>query len=249
MDLYAFLKLRIAAIRATNKMMGSASMKMGILPDVSVTSVDESSVRLHPQVRMIRPFWSLCLMCAIPCAINTPQDSRVDTRARCYVAWCHWHYLKVVVCWKHLGQRTPFPQNKYHIRTDECQRYHPISFVRIRSFRIHNSIILAISLRLFLMRCNLLTLVSGERYVFLDNLLTSPAMEFIGFARSCSESPWLCPYNCVVLLYNRYRAFRQFVLSRHDTCRTPRSRAGISRLREHRHDVLPWWSFLSLEVA
>lgn len=70
MDLYAFLKLRMAAIRATNKMMGSASMKMGILPDVSVTSVDESSVRLHPQVRMIRPFWSLCLMCAIPCAIK-----------------------------------------------------------------------------------------------------------------------------------------------------------------------------------
>ena len=44
---------------ANNRIMGSASMKMGIVPDVSVTIVDESNTRQIPDVNIIKPVWSL----------------------------------------------------------------------------------------------------------------------------------------------------------------------------------------------
>jgi hypothetical protein len=37
-------------------MTGSASMKMGIVPDVSVTSVDDNRIRQMPDAKMTRPF-------------------------------------------------------------------------------------------------------------------------------------------------------------------------------------------------
>jgi hypothetical protein len=39
--------------------MGSESMKMGIVPDVSVTIVDESNTRQIPDANIIKPVWSL----------------------------------------------------------------------------------------------------------------------------------------------------------------------------------------------
>jgi hypothetical protein len=47
---------------AINRIMGSASMKMGIVPDVSVTIVDESNTRQIPDANITSPDWSLGLM-------------------------------------------------------------------------------------------------------------------------------------------------------------------------------------------
>ena len=44
---------------AANRITGSASMKMGIVPDVSVTIVDRSRTRQIPDASITKPFWSL----------------------------------------------------------------------------------------------------------------------------------------------------------------------------------------------
>lgn len=43
---------------APNRMTGSASIKMGMVPDVSVTRVDESRIRQTPEARKVRPVLS-----------------------------------------------------------------------------------------------------------------------------------------------------------------------------------------------
>lgn len=55
---------------ATNRITGSASMKIGIVPDVSVTIADENRIRPIPDERMIRPLCSLCFIRAIAYVIR-----------------------------------------------------------------------------------------------------------------------------------------------------------------------------------
>ena len=43
---------------AANRITGSASMKIGIVPDVSVTIVDENRTRQVPDVNITKPVWS-----------------------------------------------------------------------------------------------------------------------------------------------------------------------------------------------
>jgi hypothetical protein len=44
------------AITVRRRITGSASMKIGIVPEVRVTIDDENTTRLIPDERMIRPF-------------------------------------------------------------------------------------------------------------------------------------------------------------------------------------------------
>ena len=43
---------------AANRITGSASMKIGIVPDVSVTIVDENRTRQIPDANITKPVWS-----------------------------------------------------------------------------------------------------------------------------------------------------------------------------------------------
>ena len=53
-----FITQTTKATIAPNRMIGSASIKMGMLPDVSVTRVDESRIRQTPEARKVRPVLS-----------------------------------------------------------------------------------------------------------------------------------------------------------------------------------------------
>ena len=55
---------------AVNRITGSASMKIGIVPDVSVTIADENRIRPTPDERMLRPLCSLCFIRAIAYVIR-----------------------------------------------------------------------------------------------------------------------------------------------------------------------------------
>ena len=45
---------------AAKRIMGSAIMKMGIVPCVSVTRVEKSMIRHIPEAKILSPVWSLC---------------------------------------------------------------------------------------------------------------------------------------------------------------------------------------------
>ena len=50
-------------LTAANKITGSASMKTGIVPDVSATIVDENRIRQIPDAKINKPAWSsLCFL-------------------------------------------------------------------------------------------------------------------------------------------------------------------------------------------
>jgi hypothetical protein len=58
-------KLIIKPIIATIRIIGSASINIGIVPDVNVTIVDENKTRQIPDAKIIKPFWSFCFICPI----------------------------------------------------------------------------------------------------------------------------------------------------------------------------------------
>ena len=47
---------------AASRTTGSANINTGIVPDVRVTNVDKRTTRLFPDVRMIKPIWSLLIL-------------------------------------------------------------------------------------------------------------------------------------------------------------------------------------------
>ena len=55
---------------AIRRITGSASMKIGVAPDVSVTKVDDSNIRQIPDIKIISPVWRRCFFWAITYAIK-----------------------------------------------------------------------------------------------------------------------------------------------------------------------------------
>ena len=60
-----FTKVIINPATAISRITGSASMKMGIVPEVSVTRVDESRIREMPDVKITKPAWNLSFFMAM----------------------------------------------------------------------------------------------------------------------------------------------------------------------------------------